>query len=83
MKKRSRSEIDKILEAFQKGVPLIEISKKYEITEASIYRLLSASKGVDPYAYKKKSENKIAKLERALAEREKEIALLKSALKKS
>jgi transposase len=83
MKKRSKEEVETILREFAQGMSLVEICKKYDMSDSAFYRLLAASKGLDPNAYRKKSESKIAKLEKALEKREKEIRLLKMVLKKT
>lgn len=83
MKKRSKEEVENILREFASGLSLVDICEKHQMSESGFYRLLSASKGVDPNAYRKKNESKIAKLEKELAKREKEIRLLKMVLKKT
>lgn len=80
-KKRTQEEIKAILKDFESGVLIPEICKKHSISQTSFYRILTASRGVTPSS--QKTGNKVKKLEKQLREREKEIALLKAALKKS
>lgn len=82
-KKRSEEEVKAILKAHSDGMPVKEIQKTFAISDAAFYRLLNVSKGLPPEPTRKQQENKIAKLEKALRDREFEIALLKRALKKS
>lgn len=81
-KKRTEEEVQIMLKEFAQGVSIPEISKKYSISHSSFYRLLWDSRGVD-MSTRKTSHSKIKKLEKTLQERDKEIALLKAALKKS
>lgn len=83
MKKRSAEEVEEILRAFANGMSIPAIAKKYTISQSAFYRLLKVSRGEHPDRSKYRETSKIAKLEKALAEREKEISLLKAALKKS
>ena len=80
-KVRSKDEIENILRAFTKGMKPAEIFEKYEISEPAFYRLLRVSRGETPEASPRAS--KVEKLEQKIEERDREIALLKAALKKS
>ena len=80
-KKRSLEEIEEILRAFAQGSSIFDISVKYDISQPAFYRILKFSRGQSPNGDKRKS--KIEKLESELRMREKEIRLLKAALKKS
>ncbi|RYZ89244.1 MAG: hypothetical protein EOP06_09610 [Proteobacteria bacterium] len=81
LKKRSAEEIENIIQDFASESSLHDISVKYSISEDAIYRLLQKHHGsfVPQSSAKKK---KITSLEKKVAEQEKEIALLKAALKK-
>lgn len=81
-KARSQEEVEEILRAFAKGDSIAEVCKRFDITESSFYRLLKSSRGEDPNA-KRKQESKIAKLEKKLKDRDLEVHILKSILKKS
>ncbi len=83
MKKRSSEEIESILRDFSNGSSVSEICSKYALSEGLFYRIIRMSRGVTDVSYQKKRESKINKLEKKLNEREREIALLKAALKKS
>lgn len=83
LKKRSKEEIDEILKAASEGKSVSEICKKFQISEGSYYRILNMSRGLRIEKTQNRQTRRIAKLESQLKEREKEIALLKSALKKS
>lgn len=82
-KARSEEEVKAIIKDYESGLSLYEISKKHAISEDALYRLVNAYRGVDIYHGRKKQESENRKLKKQLAEREKEIALLKAALKKS
>lgn len=82
-KARSEDEIKAIIKDYESEATILEISKKYKISETAFYRLLNAHRGVDIYADRKKQEVENRKLKKQLAERDTEIALLKAALKKS
>jgi len=81
LKKRSEEEINKIISDFEGGESVHTIAVRHEVSESQIYRILQKHYGryKDP---NEKRDNKIKKLEKQLAEREKEIALLRAALKK-
>jgi hypothetical protein len=81
-KKRNKEEVEAILRDYAAGKPMREICEAHLISEAGFYRLLSDSKGVDPIK-KKSSESRVKKLEKIIEQRDKEIALMKAALKKS
>jgi hypothetical protein len=82
-KNRSPEEVAEILRAFASGEPLAVILKKFAISESAYYRIIRVSRGRPADNSKRKQESKIARLEKQLQERNKEIALLKSVLKKS
>jgi AraC-like DNA-binding protein len=82
-KKRSTEEVDEILKEFSECRSVSEVSLKFGISESAFYRLLKVSRGEAPCSSKKAQQTKLKKLEKLLLERDKEIALLKSALKKS
>lgn len=82
-KKRSEEEIQNIIKDYEGGNTLYEISKKYEISDDSIYALIKSRRGIDPFATKRKQQSKIKKLQKQIDEKDKEIALLRAALKKS
>lgn len=82
-KKRSLEEVEDILRSFANGLSISDISKKYQISEASFYRILRVSRGEPADASQRKRVATIEKLEKTLREREKEISLLRAALKKS
>lgn len=82
-KKRSPEEVEEILRAFAQGASMYDISVKYDITQPSFYRILRASRGDPPNGIRAKQKTKIERLEAELRMREKEIRLLKEALKKS
>ena len=83
-KARSKEEIENIVKDFESGQSAYDVSKKYKISETSLYQLLNSYHGVTRASDKRKShQTKIKKLEKSLAEKDKEIALLKAALKKS
>ncbi len=81
LKKRSEEEIAAIIEAFKAGSSMHSISGQFQVSEDTIYRIVQKHFGTftDRSALK---QGKVARLEKQLAEREKEIALLKAALKK-
>jgi transposase-like protein len=81
-KVRSQEEVEEILRAFANGESISEVCKRFELTESSFYRILKSSRGEDPHS-KRKQESKIAKLEKQLNERNREIHILKSILKKT
>lgn len=82
-RKRTNEEMEVILREFASGMALHDISKKYGISEAGFYRLLLASKGIEPNPGVEQRRNRIKKLEKDLEARDKEIRLLKAILKKS
>lgn len=82
-KKRTKEEMENILREFASGVSLPDIAKKYGISQTSFYRLVLASRGLNPNAGVEQRRNRIKKLEKDLDARDKEIRLLKAILKKS
>jgi transposase len=82
-KARSEEEIKAIIKDYESELSAYEISEKYKISESALYRLVNVHRGVDIYPERKKHESENRKLKRQLLEREREIALLKAALKKS
>lgn len=82
-KKRSTDEVAAILKAHAEGMRTAEVCKNFEISEAAFYRLLNTSRGLPSEPSRDKAQKKIEKLENALRARDREIALLKAALKKS
>ncbi|PIU00604.1 MAG: hypothetical protein COT74_04440 [Bdellovibrionales bacterium CG10_big_fil_rev_8_21_14_0_10_45_34] len=83
LKKRSKEEIEGILRAFAQGRSLIEISRDFQVSEGAFYRILRDSRGAPVYPGERQRRAKINRLEKKLKERDREIALLRSALKKS
>lgn len=81
LKKRSKEEVEAILREYAGGAGILELAKKYEMSETTFYRILGLSRGAVPKD--KKRESRIKKLEKTLAQRDKEISLLKAVLKKS
>jgi len=82
-KQRSKEEISEILKAYAGGSSVFEIRDRFGISLSAFHRLLRASRGMEPDTTKANQKAKVARLERELAAREKEIRLLKEALKKS
>lgn len=82
-KPMSKDEIEKILQDYSQGVSIRDICEKYDISQNTFFRMLRVSRGFPADATRRKIENKVQKLEKTLKEREREIALLKAALKKS
>ena len=82
-KKRTKKEMENILREFASGVSLPDIAKKYGISQTGFYRLVLASRGLNPNAGVEQRRNRIKKLEKDLDARDKEIRLLKAILKKS
>lgn len=80
-KRRSKEEIEDILKDHKEGIAVFEICSKYSLSGSGFRRILAASLGENPNS--KKSPNKVSRLEKKLKEQEKEIALLKAALKKN
>ena len=81
-KKRSKKEVEAILQAHKSGVSVTRICEKYSISETGFYRILMASRGL-VIKSNNRSQSKIKKLESQVKERDKTILLLKAALKKS
>lgn len=82
-KVRTEAEIKEILRAFAGGASIPDVSKQYGISESAFYRLLRVSRGESPEASPRKDAKRIEHLEKKLQEREREIALMRSILKKS
>ncbi|MBO9665577.1 MAG: transposase [Bdellovibrio sp.] len=82
-KKRSQEEVDAILKELETGSSRWEVCQKYDLSESSLTRIINVSRGLEAEPSKRKAESKIKKLEDTLKERDREIALLKAALKKS
>lgn len=82
-KNRTPEEVVEILSEFEKGSSIYEVSERFGISQAAFYRLLKVSRGEPADAKKFKEKSQLRKLEGKLKEREKEIALLRAALKKS
>jgi len=82
-KPRTKEEIEAIVCDAEAGVSALEIAQKYDISETALYTLLRAYRGMPPKDYRKEEEKKSKKLEKKLAEKEREIVLLKAALKKN
>lgn len=82
-KRRSKEELNAIFKALDDRVPQKEIQREYDISDGSIARLMRVHRGLAPDASRKKIEDKVQKLENKLKERDREIALLKAALKKN
>lgn len=81
LKKRTKEEIEAIVKDFGDDLSLHEIATKYSISEDAIYRIIQKHHG--SYVDRKgEAKSKVKRLEKELAEREKEIAILKAALKK-
>ncbi|MGZ3770766.1 MAG: hypothetical protein ACXVCR_11570 [Bdellovibrio sp.] len=80
-KRRSKEEIENILKDYAADISEFEICSKYSLSGSGFRRILAASRGENPHS--RKVESKISRLEKKLKEQEKEIALLKAALKKS
>ena len=80
-KKRSSEEIDKIITDYQSGMTQAELSKKYEVSEDAIFRILKKASGTEDGRALKRADQ-VKKLEKKLKERDLEIKLLKAALKK-
>lgn len=83
MKARSKEEVEAILKDMRDGMRVAEVCQKHGISETSLYRVLALKTGSASKGYEKRQESRIARLERELAERDKEIRLMKAALKKS
>ena len=81
-KRRSKKEVDAILNAHKSGVSVARICEKYAVSETGFYRILMASRGLSTTSGSR-AHKKIKRLESQLKEREKEISLLKAVLKKS
>ena len=82
-KNRPKEEAEEIVKALENGTDPREIRDRYGISLSAIYRLLRDSRGLEPNPSAKKQTIKIKKLEKTLQEKDKEIALLRQALKKS
>lgn len=82
-KPRPKEETLGILNDYDQGMSAKDICRKYDISESTFFRMLRVSRGFPANATRRKIENKVQKLEKTLKEREREIALLKAALKKS
>jgi len=82
-KVRTAEEIQIILRAFANGSSIPEISEKFGISESSFYRILRVSRGEEAYASPRKDAKRIETLEKKLKERDREIALMREALKKN
>ena len=78
-KKRSPEEIKSIMDDITRGLSYHEISVKHDISESGIRHILTAGER-EPRA--SNTTRRIKSLEKQLREKEEEIALLKSALKK-
>ncbi len=84
MKKRSGKEVNEIAKAAADGKSIPEICAEFGLSETSLYRILGFSRtGQIPQPKEKPSHQKIERLEKKLLEREREISLLRAALKKS
>lgn len=82
-KPRPKEEIVGVLSDYEQGLSVKDICQKYEISQTTFFRMLRVSRGFPADATRRKIENKVQKLEKTLKEREREIVLLKAALKKS
>lgn len=82
-RKRTKDEVAALLKDYNNGMPIHELTRVHNVTEPSFYRILRASKGLDHNSTHTKQMSRIKKLEKDLAAREKEIRLLRAALKKS
>ena len=82
MKPRSKEEVEAILRDVRGEMRMHEVCEKYGISETALYRLLALSTGTPSKGYQRQ-ESRVARLEKQLAERDKEIRLMRAALKKS
>ena len=83
LKKRTKKEIEDIINDSANGLGMYEISKKYSLSERALYDILSKANGIDPYdKQRKQNKTKVKRLEAKIKEQEEEIKLLRSALKK-
>jgi len=82
-KPRDKKEVDKIIKSHKSGESLNKILKDHGMSVSAFYRLLRVSRGEVPDPSKLKEAKRLARLEGALKQRDKEIALLKAALKKN
>ncbi|MNL69487.1 hypothetical protein D3C87_1943560 [compost metagenome] len=83
LKKRPTEEVEAMLKDYSAGLTQLEICEKYSISQSAFVRIVRVSRGLEPDASKRKTENKVKKLEKTLKERDREIALLKAILKKN
>ncbi len=83
MKKRTKEEVEEMLIAHAQGATMPEISQRFSISEGSFCRILRVNRGLPADSTGKKTKKKVERLERQLKERDREIELLKAALKKS
>ncbi len=84
LQRMEKSEIENIVKDCSEGMSMFEVCKKYDISEDQFYRIMRKYKGT--YNDAKRRDiytKKITRLEKKLKEREEEIKLLRSALKKS
>lgn len=82
-KTRSQEEVDQILKDVSEQIPFIEICRKYDLSESVLRTIIRTQRGGPADTYQLKRQRKTEKLEKLLQQREKEIELLKRALKKS
>ncbi len=80
-KKRNIEEIGKIIADYQGGMTQADLSKKYEVSEDAIFRILKKASGAQDHRAEKRADQ-VKKLEKKLKQRDEEIRLLKAALKK-
>jgi len=82
MRKRTKEEVESVLKDVTAKLSNYEICKKHGLSQTTLYKIIQVGQGIDVKATRKQ-DSKISKLERAIRERDREIALLKAALKKS